>query len=168
MAGIAPVGYTVLAVALGVLAGTLSRKVLPAMAFTLVGFALLRVLLTVLARPHFQAARELKLPFTDGDPSQSAVLRGAWVLKRGIKNAAGHLVAPNAQIACPRGGPGGPRGPGEGVCGSDLGFGQGSYNWQLYQPGNRYWLFQGIETGLFVAIAAVLLVLAMRQIRRIA
>ena len=44
----------------------------------------------------------------------------------------------------------------------------GAYNWQLYHPADRFWLFQGIETGIFVALAAVLLYLAVRRIRRIA
>ncbi len=29
-----------------------------------------------------------------------------------------------------------------------------------YQPASRYWAFQGIETGLFVALAAILLTVA--------
>jgi hypothetical protein len=53
-------------------------------------------------------------------------------------------------------------------CGSGLGLGPGAYNWQLYQPGSRFWLFQGIETGIFVALAALLLYLAIRRIGRIA
>ncbi|MEU1238431.1 hypothetical protein ABZ399_30105 [Micromonospora aurantiaca] len=54
------------------------------------------------------------------------------------------------------------------ACGADLGITSGAYNWQLYQPGTRYWLFQGIETGIFVAVAALLLYLAIRRIRRVA
>jgi hypothetical protein len=65
---------------------------------------------------------------------------------------------------CPPGAPG----PGGGACGADLGVGPGAYNWQLYQPADRFWLFQGIETGIFVALAALLLYLAIRRIRRIA
>jgi ABC-type multidrug transport system ATPase subunit len=37
-----------------------------------------------------------------------------------------------------------------------------------YQPGDRFWAFQGIETVIFVALAALLLYLAIRRIRRIA
>jgi hypothetical protein len=44
----------------------------------------------------------------------------------------------------------------------------GSYNWQLYQPGEWFWLFQWIEVGLFVVLAAALLYLAIRRIRRLA
>ena len=53
-------------------------------------------------------------------------------------------------------------------CGRPVGLGPGAYNWQLYQPGSRFWLFQGIETGIFVVLAALLLYLAIRRIRRIA
>jgi hypothetical protein len=38
----------------------------------------------------------------------------------------------------------------------------------LYQPADRFWAFQGIETGIFVALAVLLLYLAIRRIRRIA
>lgn len=48
------------------------------------------------------------------------------------------------------------------------GLGPGSHNWQLYQPGDRFWAFQGIETGVFLALAAVLVFLALRRIRHIA
>ncbi|WP_426562904.1 ABC transporter permease subunit [Angustibacter sp. McL0619] len=164
MAGLVPIGYTLFAVALGIFVGTVSRKVLPAMAFTLVGFALLRIVMTVLARPHYVPARALKTAFSGGDPGQSAATLGGWVLKRGIRNAAGHMVAPNASIGCPPG----VGDPGGGDCGANLGFGRGAYNWTLFQPADRYWLFQSIETGIFLAISALLLFLAVRQIRRIA
>ena len=35
-----------------------------------------------------------------------------------------------------------------------------------YQPGNRFWAFQGIETGIFVALAAVLIALTFVVINR--
>lgn len=67
------------------------------------------------------------------------------------------MIASNAQVGCPA---------------SDLActerFGAGAYNWVEYQPGSRFWLFQGIETGIFVALAALLLYLAVRRVRRIA
>jgi hypothetical protein len=36
-------------------------------------------------------------------------------------------------------------------------FGEGAYNELVYQPLSRFWLFQSIETGIFVALAAILL-----------
>jgi hypothetical protein len=35
-----------------------------------------------------------------------------------------------------------------------------------YQPGDRFWLFQYLETGIYVGLAAILILLAVRQVRR--
>ncbi len=45
-------------------------------------------------------------------------------------------------------------------------YGAGAYNLMAYQPSGRFWEFQAIETGMFVALAAVLLALAIHQVRR--
>jgi hypothetical protein len=37
---------------------------------------------------------------------------------------------------------------------------------QLFHPADRFWLFQGIETALFVALAALLLLAAVHWVRR--
>jgi hypothetical protein len=43
----------------------------------------------------------------------------------------------------------------------------GFHSYVTYQPANRFWAFQGIETGLFVALAIILLsVTAVVLIRR--
>jgi len=49
---IVPVGYAAFAFALGVLAGGLTRRTVPAMAATLVGFTAVRVAFRLLIRPH--------------------------------------------------------------------------------------------------------------------
>ncbi|MFR9777384.1 transporter [Micromonospora sp. MS34] len=160
--GVAPIGYSLFAVALGVFAGTVWRRMLPAMTVTLVGFVGVRAAVAVLARPHYQPARTLTFPVTGDGPLAQG--RGDWVLSSGVRDADGRMVAPDAQIMCPPGA----KGPGGGACGAELGIHPGAYNWQLYQPADRFWLFQGIETGIFVALAAALLYLALRRIRRIA
>jgi hypothetical protein len=161
--GLVPVAYTLFAVALGIFAGTVWRKVLPAMAVTLVGFLGVRIALTALARARYLPARTRTFPLEAGLMPNRAL--GDWVTDAGVRDASGRLVAANAQIMC--GGPSGPPGDTH-VCGSELGLGPGAYNWQLYQPGSRFWLFQSIEAGIFVALAALLLYLAIRQVRRIA
>jgi hypothetical protein len=45
-------------------------------------------------------------------------------------------------------------------------YGVGAYNQDLFQPADRFWLFQGIETALFVALAVVLVLVAIHLIRR--
>lgn len=163
MQGVAPVGYTLFAVALGIFAGTVWHKVVPAMAGTLVGFIGIRIAMTTLARPRYLPARVLTYPL-QGAGAQPNTNVGDWVLSRAVRDASGKVVAPNAEVACPAGA----AGPGGGPCGARLGLGPGDYNWVLYQPADRFWLFQGIETAIFVALAALLLYLAVRRIRRIA
>ncbi|GGO24743.1 transporter [Micromonospora parathelypteridis] len=160
--GVVPIGYTIFAVALGVFAGTVWKRMLPAMGITLAGFIGARAAVEILARPHYQAARTQTFPIEgDGIPEMS---RGDWILSTGIRNADGTMVAENTRIQCPPGG----KGPDGRVCGAELGLDPGAYNWQLYQPADRFWLFQGIETGIFVALALLLLYFAVRRVRRIA
>jgi hypothetical protein len=163
MQGLAPIGYTVFAVALGIFAGTIWRKMLPAMAGTLVGFLGLRIALTALARPHFLPTSTLTFP-VQGATNEPNPMVGDWVLSYGVRDASGNLVAANASVGCATNAQGSAA-----DCGAALGgIGPGSYNWQLYQPADRFWLFQGIEAGIFVVLAALLLFLAIRRIRRIA
>lgn len=148
--GIAPVGYTLFAIALGVFAGTLSRKTLPAMAITLVAFVGTRVAVAVFARPHFQPPLVRKFPVvSDTMPNPAS---GDWIMSYGIYDGSGNLIAANAGGSCH---------PSEAdICGLDR------FNIQTYQPGDRFWLFQYIETSIFVGLAAVLLYLVLHNVRR--
>jgi hypothetical protein len=159
--GVAPVGYTVFAVSLGIFAGTMWRRVLPAMAVTLVGFLGLRLAVEILARPNFLSARVRTYPVSGTQLSNHWL--GDWVTSRGVHEAGGKLIASDSQVLC---GPG--PGPAEAPQAADpcAQYGVGAYNQEIYQPAERFWLFQYIETGLFVALAALLLFLAIRQIRR--
>jgi len=157
MQGIVPIGYTLFAVALGVFAGTVWPKVLPAMAATLVGVIGLRIVLTTLARRHYQPAEAVTFPVVGATDSNPAA--GDWVLGRGVRDASGRMVIPGIQVGCPSDAPG---------CAAELGLGDGAYNWLLLQPAERFWLFQTIEFGIYAALAVVLLALAMRRVRRIA
>ncbi|MEU0548996.1 transporter [Micromonospora sp. NPDC005979] len=160
--GIVPIGYTLFAVALGIFAGTVFKRMLPAMGITLAGFIGVRAAVEILARPHYQPAKTQTFPIEGGGIPEGD--RGNWVLAVGIRDADGTMVAENTRIQCPPGG----KGPDGRVCGADLGLGPGAYNWEMYQPADRFWLFQSIETGIFVALAALLLYLAVRRVRRIA
>lgn len=160
--GVAPIGYTLFAVALGVCAGTFFRKVVPAMAVTLGGFVVVRVLVEVLARGHYLSAKTLTFGVTSGESDNP--FSGAWVVAREVRDAAGKVVAENATVGCPPEASGGTCG--QGPAGHPLT--AGAYNWMSYQPGNRFWTFQGIETGLFLALTAALVVVAVLRTRRIA
>ena len=152
--GIAPVGYTLFAVALGIAAGTIWRRTLPAMAAALVTFVTVRVLVAGLARPRFATPIQLAIPVDQPNPSLNPV-HGDWVQSMAIKSADGRVLMDHASTVC---------NPDSPDCGSMA----GALNTVSYQPGDRYWWFQGIETGLFVALALLLCALALQRVRRIA
>ncbi|WBB70002.1 transporter [Micromonospora sp. WMMD812] len=159
--GVVPVGYTLFAVALGIFAGTVGRRMLPAMAITLFGYIGVRAAVALLARPRYQPAETVTFPIIGGEPREA---RGDWILSSGIRNADGKMVLNDTTIMCPPA----DQMPEGRTCGTELGIGPGAYNWRLYQPADRFWLFQYIETGIFVAVALLLIYLSVRAIRRIA
>jgi hypothetical protein len=168
--GLVPVGYALFAVALGVFAGVLTRKTLPAMAITLVGFLAARLPVGLLARPRFLAPLERTFPVAGTTaPNQ---LSGDWVLEAGVYDARGTLRSGGAsgatfgdsvQAVCGTP-PGAPPDPLLEQCLAS--FGPGAYNQELIHPADRFWLFQTIETALFVALAVLLLLAAIHWIRR--
>jgi hypothetical protein len=155
---IVPVGYAIFAMALGICAGALLRRTLPALAVTLAGFAALRVLTSQWLRLHYMTPvtvyYKLTAPYT---PNGSYL-----AVSQGIVGANGKpmTVGPNSYAyngapipaGCMRftGRPN----PGALVpCLSAHGY----RGYVTYQPASRFWAFQGIETGIFVVLAAVLL-----------
>jgi hypothetical protein len=148
--GVVPIGYALFAIALGVFAGTVSRKTLSAMALTLVGFVAVRVAVITLARPNFMRPLERKFPVeTEVVPNRWV---DDWIMSNDVYDAQGNLVASGSIRLCPE--------RAQAQCGST------DVNVWTYQPGSRFWLFQYLETGIFVALAAVLILLAVRQVRR--
>jgi hypothetical protein len=159
--GVAPIGYTLFAVALGIFAGTLLPKVLPAMALTLAGFVGARVAVALFARPHY-VPPTVSDKLIESGTGNAGDLAGSWVLSKEIRQADGTYVT-SGIIRCPPGGDGA-----RCLAQADLGLRPGAYNHQVLQPGDRFWTFQFIETGVFIALAALLLWLTIRRIRRIA
>ena len=64
--GIAPIGYAAFAFALGVTAGVLLRRTVPAMAVTLAVFAAARLAVTYWVRPNFASPVRESLPLSTG------------------------------------------------------------------------------------------------------
>jgi hypothetical protein len=166
-----PVAYAVFAMALGICAGALIRRTVPAMAVTLGGFIAARVAVTLWLRLHYLSAvtvvRDLTAPIR---------LTGSyWLISQGARNPAGQLMAgPQDQPAAfgvPIGslpkacaGLANPTGGLTSSCRAAL---TGFRSFVTYQPASRFWAFQGIETALFVVLAAILLtVTAVVLIRR--
>jgi hypothetical protein len=111
-----------------------------------------------MARPRYLPPEERTFPVRSDTVPNHFV--GDWVSNRGLKAVDGHVIAADVRILCPP--------DAADRCGSDFGAGAGAYNFEIYRPADRFWLFQYIETGLFVALAAVLIALAIRRMRKIA
>ncbi len=172
--GIVPVAYAIFAVALGIAAGTIVRRALPALAITLGVFVAVRVVIANYLRPHYLAAHTLTQSI-----GGTLTPKGAyWQLTTGIVTASGTAVPPRSS--------GGTIGFGYGsmpfsdlpaACRAFVGSGQpqrvisclsarGYRQYMTYQPASHYWPFQFIETGIFLALAAALIAVAFAILRR--
>ena len=170
-----PVGYAVFAMALGICAGALIRRTVPAMAVTLGGFIAVRLAVTLWLRPHYLSA----VTVARNLPAQINLTGSYWLISQGVRNPAGQLISNPAGYQggeaeafgvpvsyLPRACAGLARPPGN-VTASCRAALTGFRSFVTYQPASRFWAFQGIETGLFVVLAAILLtVTAIVLIRR--
>ena len=108
--GATPLGYAVFAFVLGVTAGALIRRTVPAMAVTLAVFAALQVVMPLWVRPNLAPADHVVIPVTwqgGFSPAQTGPggstftlfavnlpgQPGAWLLSSGPVNAAGQPVS---------------------------------------------------------------------------
>jgi len=170
--GIVPVAYALFALAVGVAAGTLIRRTVAAMAATLGVYATVRLAVELWLRPHLASPRTLSYPFFPGDSPRSGL--GDWVLSTNTVDGAGHVLANGQSLnldvlgpRCPGLVPSKGALPSQAVvqaCVQRIGL----HVQTTYQPGNRYWLFQGLETAIFVALALALLGLCVWWVRRLA
>jgi hypothetical protein len=159
--GIVPIGYAVFAMALGIAAGTAARRTLPAIAVALGGFIALRLVISDVLREHYLAAVT-----TYYNVTESFTPRGqAWVLAQGAVSNTGQVVPkgwgslyPALPASCQRllsAGPAAKSGSMNAVFSC-----MRAHGWRgfaTYQPASRYWPFQGIETGIYVLLAAALI-----------
>ena len=193
--GIVALGYALFAFALGVTAGVIIRRTLPAIATTLVAFVFARLAMVFWIRPHLMSPEHLSLPVTAssglgfGSTNGSGVVTfiaddpripNAWVVSNQIADKAGHVASAAVlhqflQTACP--GIGGPpvagTGSGNHAVANQERFNtcvaKVSANYHLaltYQPANRYWAFQWYETAIFVALALALAGICFWWVRR--
>ena len=167
--GFVPIAYALFALALGIAAGALIRRLVPAMLATVTGYTLVRFFIAAFARPHYMATRVWNSSFFGIEPGARA---GDWVLSRttvdGMGNVlgAGHELNLNVLIArCPGliPSPGSfPDKDATAACAQRIGL----HIQAVYQPGSRFWAFQGIESAIFVALAVGLLALSVWLVKR--
>jgi hypothetical protein len=173
--GITPLGYAAFAFALGVTAGLLTRRPIPAMASTLAIFAAIQFITPLWIRPHLfptshtvttiAAARASVSPTANPKLILTTSLvpghPGAWILSSEGVNAAGQQVR-TMPAAC--------ESAVSHTLGSHRGFASGPGSTALnncvashgiriaesYQPASHYWPLQWSETGMFLALALAL------------
>ena len=155
--GIVPIAYTVFALALCLAVGTLLRRTAPAIALAFAGFVGLRLVIQMLLRPHFMAPLKLVWDATGPTPAAAPTRlgNGDWVLGKGFALNGGSTPASPEQVMQACSSP--PTGPGKIQSLGNCLHAHGILNSIVYQPANRFWIFQGIESAIFLGIAAALL-----------
>ena len=177
---IAPVAYAAFAFTLGTVVGVLVRRTLPAMALTAVVFAVVQFVMPNVVRPHLMAPVTVSRPMTAeainearalGSITGAPVVKGlsvpdAWVSDVSeLRTADGRPLAADRFDRCfrepPRTGATGTFGD-TAVC-----LGRLDLHVRLsYQPNHRYWAFQSLESGSYLALSGLLAGFGRWRIRR--
>jgi hypothetical protein len=171
--GIVPVGYAAFAFVLGVTAGVLIRRTVPAMAVTLAVFAAVQIVMPLWIRPHLitpvRTTVALSAASIQGigisQPGNTMFvgaappdLPGAWVYSDQVVNAAGGTSLGTLPQVCQS--PNGLQACASAITQRHL------RQVVIYQPASRYWAFQWYETAIFVALALLLAWLCFWRVRR--
>lgn len=158
--GIAPMGYAAFAFALGLAAGVLFKRTLPAMAVTIVGIGFVLLAWPNWVRPHLiTPVREVMRlnpsaidGFATSNNNQMTVYAGvskpgAWVLSDQTVTSAGHVFTGPATHSCINGT--------FQACTASI---EALHLNQLviFEPDSRFWPLQGYEAGAYVLAALVL------------
>lgn len=155
--GLVPVAYAVFALALGIAAGAVLKKTMPAMAVTLVGFVGLRLVVAGVVRRHFVAAvKSVYVPLPGADVTHP----GAWIFKQQTFEAGRRVSDFDVPTTCPPSTH--PTTASLDACIRVHHF----LNIDVLQPASRFWLFQGIEAAIYGGLALALFTLAVIWVRR--
>jgi hypothetical protein len=160
--GVTPIAYAAFAFALGVAAGVLIRRTIPAMAATLAGFAVIQIAMADLIRQHLvtpvRTIVALNIGSIDGigqaanggmlvKAAPSFSQAGAWVLSSQIISKTSHAFHGTFTKAC--------LGSDFSKCTASIGL---LHLRQLvtYVPASRYWTLQWREAAIFAALTLLL------------
>jgi ABC-type transport system involved in multi-copper enzyme maturation permease subunit len=166
--GITPLGYAAFTFALGVTAGLIIRRPIPAMAVTLAVFAAVEFVTPLWIRPHLvpssRTTATIEAAQAAVNVSGSSTLTvtaayvpgqpGAWVTSSGLLSASGQPVSTVPAACMPTAGSGQGQGGSSGLA-SCLASHAIRVS-ESYQPVSHYWLLQSAEAGLFLALALAL------------
>lgn len=161
LTGIAFAAWTLAAFAIGVLAGMLIRRVVPAIVATLAVYTGLALTTNLFLRGHYMTP----LSTTKTDLPASAWAVSQWYTKDGkfaFPARGSQLVDTVVQLCQPVTRGSGTGGVSPAQCLTQHGYTQ----WTTYQPGNRFWPFQWIESGWLLALSALLIATTVWLVRR--
>lgn len=149
--GVAPIGYALFAAAGGVAAGVVLPRTLPAMILAAAGYVAVRLAVSRFLRADYMDPLQARTdPFT-GPP----LATGDWFLEGYFVSSDGEKLSfRQVESACP------PR-PGTYTCFTEAGI----KHVDFYQPSDRFWSFQVIELGIFLALTATMVGFALWRIR---
>lgn len=139
------IAATLLALALGTLAGALTRRVVAAIFLTIVLFVAIRAPVENLWRPHFEAPITRINSISGQASNQPALSDQDWVIDQGYIDAQGNKH--DDIITCSTNGNPENCLQAKGV----------KAFYVSYQPADRFWTFQWIETGIYLGFAALAL-----------
>lgn len=139
------VAETLLALALGVLAGTLTRRTVAAIFLTIALFLAIRVPVASLWRPYFEAPVTQTTAIGQTNSNQSTLSDQDWIISQGYIDAQGHRH--DGLVGCTSG-------QSLAQCFQANG---AQAIFVSYQPADRFWTFQWIETGIYVGFAVLAL-----------
>lgn len=172
--GVAPLGYAAFAFALGVAAGVLIRRTLPAMAVTLVVFAAIQLLVPMFIRPNIIPPEHVTAPLNvssasvlirQGQGTSAGLMTvqgdfsrpGAWFLSNQTVRPDGQVFTGPATSAC--------LGNSQAACSNWLAA-QHLHQSVSYQPASRFWPLQWLELGIYLILASALGAVCAVLIRR--
>jgi hypothetical protein len=161
--GVVPLGYAAFAFTLGVSAGILLRRPIPAMAVTLAVFAAVQVAMPLGIRSHLFPPGHTTTAIGSGWEGQIHTDRGsfgfsvdyvasepgAWIISSGAVNTAGQRITVTPAVCLPASPIGSLNQPGLPACLASHGVRVAV----TYQPTSRYWAFQWTETAIYLAVA---------------
>ncbi len=167
--GVVPTSYTLFAFILGVTAGMLIRRTVPAMAATLAVYIGAVAAMPLWIRGHLTSAVHATLAFDLSSMSglglrPDGTLRvfskgpsEAWVLSNHVVTSTGQVISANPQYCSPSKSPE--------VCQQWLGT-LGLRQDLTYHPDSHFWSLQWAEAGIFLGIAVLLVGFCFWWIRR--
>jgi hypothetical protein len=165
--GVVPAAEAVLAFVIGVTAGLIIRRTVPAMALALGLFAAALVAMPMWLSPHLitpdQYTRPVTASLTKMQMSANGELNdpvtnmpGAWILTDSIVTASGRVFTLPYVPACQTGT--------QQQCDAFLARQQLRQH-VVYQPASRYWLFQWYEAAIWLLLSAALAALCLWRVR---